>query len=127
MAKQKKSKAEESLEKSGFTNQAKKHIQMRIRDFKIPIVRDIVVVGAGSPIGPEAMNRALGLMNGRPFERIDVNDATVAAIIVRRDILKRLPIDELKVLILESVKNLMSPHEVMMIDIDAELEVEIKR
>ncbi len=127
MAKKKKDAAGLAQPGGRAAKQAKKHFQLRIRDFKIPIVRDIVVVGSESPIGPEAMNRALGLMNGRPFERIDVEDATIAAIIVRRDILKRIAVEELKSVVLESVRELMNPHEVLLIDIDTELQLEVKR
>lgn len=107
---------------------AKKQIQLRVRDFKLPIVRDAVVLGKEAPIGPEAMNRALGLMNGHAFQRIDIPDhESVSAIIVRKDLLKRLSENELKDIINTTLKNLMSRHEVLVVDIDAELHIEIKR
>lgn len=107
---------------------AKKHIQLRVRDFKLPLVRDAVVLGKEAPIGPEAMNRALTLMNGRMFQRIDMEqDDVVAAIIVRKDLLKRLAEEEIKDLVQHTLKELMSRQELLVVEIDAELQFEVKR
>jgi hypothetical protein len=106
---------------------AKKNIQLRVRDFKIPLVRDAVVIGAEAPIGPQAMYRALDLMNGRPFERIDVEDETITAILVRKEILNRVSREELRQVISQSLNGVMDRHEVLIVEIDAELVLEVKR
>jgi hypothetical protein len=105
----------------------KKNIQLRVRDFKIPLVRDAVVVGTEAPIGPQAMHRALDLMNGRPFERIEVDDETIAAVLVRQEILNRISQEELRQVVVQSIKGIMDRHEVLIEEVDAELVLEVQR
>lgn len=101
------------------------NLRVRIHGFKIPPVQDGLVIGTTSPIGAEAMFRALSLLNGRPFERIDVaGDDVVGSILVGADILKRVPPERLTQFIRERVKPHMSSHEVIHLAVEAELLLE---
>lgn len=110
------------------TDGMKKQIQLRVRDFKLPLVRDVLILGTEAPIGPEAMHRSLGLMNGRPFQRIEFeDDEIIAAAFIRKDLLKRVSVDDVQDVVRSTIKKLMSRHEVLVVEIDAELQLEVKR
>ena len=63
-------------------------------------------------------------MNGTQFDQISVVDDVISDILVRSSILKRIPKEKFSQLMIDRVKPLMSPDEVMHVDVDAELILE---
>lgn len=100
------------------------NFSMRVREFCIPPVTDALVLGSKSPIGSEGMQKALALMNGTPFEHISLDDPIISDILVRSSILKRITREKFSELVLERVKPLMSPEEVLHLDLEVELLLE---
>lgn len=101
-------------------------VHIKCCDFAIPPVRDALVVGKDSPIGCEAMRRALAILQPTPFEHIVMGDTDdiVSDILIRASILKKVPRDKLVEIILRRYKPVMQSDECLHLDISAELQSE---
>jgi hypothetical protein len=98
--------------------------RIHITEFDVPPVHDGLVVGRTSPIGCVAIRKALELLSARPFEHIEINDETIGDIFVRAAILRRLPKDRLISCVLEKVKPLMGPEEILHLNLEAAVTLE---
>jgi hypothetical protein len=106
-------------------NHSLKHsLRVVIKEFHMPPIRDGVILGRESPIGCQAFRRALELLVVTPFEHIELEDEVVADILVRRAILRRLSRDYLTAFVLDRIKPLMGPEEILHLDLHAELLIE---
>jgi hypothetical protein len=99
-------------------------VRLRLRGFSIPPIQDALVLGKEAPIGAEAMCRALKLLHVLRFERLEVNDSTVEAILVRETLLYKIPKEKFVALVLRRVKPFMSKDEVIHLDVEPELFIE---
>lgn len=99
-------------------------VRIRLREFSIPPITDALVLGKRSPIGSEAIRRALSLLHVAPFEHLTVEDDTVEDVLVRASILKKIPRAGLIDLILRRVKPFMATDEVIHLDLAPELVLE---
>jgi hypothetical protein len=102
----------------------KHHVSVRVREFGIPPVHDGLVLGRHSPIGCTALRRALNLLAANTFEHIEIEDEVISDILVRAAILQRLPREKLVEFVLEHIKLLMSPYDVVHIDLMVEVMLE---
>lgn len=99
-------------------------VKVHAKEFVIPPVRDALVVGKTSPIGCVALKKALTLLHGEPFEDIHPDDEVVGDILIRANILRKVSRDKLERLVLERIKPLMVPGEVIHLDIEVEVFLE---
>lgn len=100
-------------------------LRARVREFGIPPIHDGLVVGKSSPIGCVAIRRALELLVAAPFEHIELqNDEVIGNVLVRGSILRRVPKDMLIKFVLEEIKPLMGPMEILHLDIEAQVTLE---
>ncbi len=107
-------------------NYPSQRIQARIREFKLPPIRDGLVLGRDSAVGCVAVRKTLELLVNYPFAHIEPDDDIVGDIIVREAMLKRIPEERLTRFVLERIKPLMSADEILQIDFDLEVEVSLK-
>lgn len=96
-------------------------IQAKVKEFTLPPVFDGLVLGKNAPIGSIAFSRALELLVVTPFEHIPIEDEVIGDIIVRRNILRRIPENKLKEFVLQRVKPMMGADEVMHLEINVEV------
>ena len=102
-----------------------KHVlRARFQEFNIPPIRDALVLGRDSPIGCEAIRKAINLLGSSPFEHIEVQDEIISDIVVRRAILRRISKETLIAFMLNRVKPLMGTEEVLQLDLEAEVLLE---
>ena len=96
-----------------------------VSEFGIPPVRDGLVVGKTAPIGFAAINKALKLLIANHFVAIEIEDDDVIShIIVRSAIIRRVPKEKLKTFVIDRIKPLMSPHEVLHLQLEARVTLE---
>lgn len=109
-----------------FAPQRGRRYRLRLgwTEFQLPPVRDGIVVGRRSPVGPVALYKAIELLSFQSFRHIDVDDDVVAAILVREAVTRRVSEEILVQLVLEEIKPSMSGDEVLRVDIEHEMEVE---
>ncbi len=107
----------------GFS--VKKTVRARVRAFVIPPIRHGLLVGTKSPIGCEAIRKALNLLTSEPFHHIEVeNDDVIQDIIIRSAEVHRLGEENVVNFVLKHVKGFMSPEEILDIEINTEIEIE---
>ncbi len=100
-------------------------VKARVREFGMPPIHDALVLGKRSPIGCVAMRKALNLLVSSPFEHIEINgDDVISDVLIRAAILRRVPQDRLIAFILQQIKPMMGPEEVIHLDLDTETQVE---
>lgn len=99
-------------------------VRLRLKQFEIPPITDALVLGRKAPIGSEAMRRALVLLHVHQFEHIDVEDDVIDNVIVRENVLNKIPKEKLIPLLLRRVKPIMTPEEVIHVDLDTEIFIE---
>ena len=101
-------------------------LRARVREFTIPPIHDALVIGVSSPIGCIALRKAVALLAASPFEHIEVKDEVVSDVIVRAAILRRLSQEALARFVLQRLKPLMGPEEILHVDLELEVLVEGK-
>ncbi|MFZ5876709.1 MAG: hypothetical protein ACOYXU_09900 [Nitrospirota bacterium] len=99
-------------------------LRARIKEFSIPPIHDGLVLGRQSPIGCAAIRKAISLLVSSPFEHIEVDDPVVSDILVRANLLRRLPKEKLVAFVIQQVKPMMEPDEVLHMDVDIEVSME---
>lgn len=107
-------------------NEPSLNVRVRCQEFTMPPVRDAVVLGINSPIGCEAMRKALKILQPTQFEHIELadKDDVIGDILVRSSILKKISKDKLVDLILRRFKPLMEADECLHLDITTDMTVE---
>jgi len=103
---------------------AKYSLRMRVGEFKIPPIREGLVLGRQAPIGCMATRRALELLMPCPFAHIELDDEIISDILVREAVLRRIPKDQLIGFILEKIKPLMGDDEILHLDMEIEVYLE---
>lgn len=96
----------------------------RITEFSIPPVSDGLVIGKESPIGFAAIGKALHLLVADHYQAIEVADDVISHIIVRRNLLRRVPEQKLVAFVRSRIRPLMSPEEILHLELTAEVKVE---
>lgn len=99
-------------------------LKARVREFGIPPIRDGLVLGKSSPIGCVALRKALNLLGASPFAHIEIEDDVVSDIVVRQTLLRRIPRETLIAFVLDRIKPLMEPEEILHLDLEAEVLLE---
>lgn len=100
-------------------------LRVRAREFVLPPVRDVLVIGARSPVGCVAMQRALSLLSPDTFEAIEISDHPVITdVVVRQNLLRRISRERRIGFIIERIAPLMGEVEILHLDVEVELEIE---
>ncbi|MDO8348279.1 MAG: hypothetical protein Q7S85_10325 [Rugosibacter sp.] len=103
--------------------QSKSHLVARVTEYQIPPFRDALVLGRQASIGCHAVRRALSLLVKAPFAHIELDDPVIADILIRENLLRRVPQEKIIAFVLEHVKPLMGEEEVLQVDLDVEVTV----
>jgi hypothetical protein len=99
-------------------------IRIRAREFVLPPIVDGLVLGRLSPIGQVAMGKALALLTTTPFEHVPIEDEVIGDVLVRSAILRKVDAETLRRFILDHVKPLMGPEEILHLDLEVEVGLE---
>jgi len=97
------------------------HALIRLKAFQFPIVKDGLVVGRQAPVNAEVLLRVLAVFSTQPFERIPIPLGTVADIIVRSAILKKISGQQMVDLLLKRLAPVMDEKDVFILDTEIEL------
>lgn len=87
----------------------------------------MLVLGKESPIGCIAMRRAIELLVKAPFEHIELDDDVISDILVRQEVMRRIPQKELVYFVVANIKPLMGPDEVMHAEINVNVTLSADR
>ncbi len=98
-----------------------RQVYVKVREFKIPPVRDGLVLGRKAQIGCYAIRRALHLLVAASFVHLELEDEVISDLIVRESVLRRFPKEQLIAFVLAKVKPLMGEEEILELEIDTEV------
>ncbi len=98
-------------------------VRVKCQEFAMPPIRDAIVLGKRSPIGCEAMRRALKILQPTDFEHIELADVddVVGDILIRTSVLKKVDRDKFVELVLRRFKPMMDATECLHLEIAAEV------
>ena len=110
--------------KEPSTDSSSIFVKVRTREFMVPPIRDCLVIGKKAPIGFVALKKALSLLHGAPFERLQPESDVISDILVRAAVLRKIPREKLIALVLARVAPLMADDELAQLDIEVEVVLE---
>ena len=67
-------------------------VYIRMTEFEIPPMQDILLVGKRAPIGPEAAKRMVDALSPEQYEVVPVEEGPLEAMVVRKSLQKLFPI-----------------------------------
>lgn len=109
---------------SNTTDQSRKaEITMRISEFEMPPMQDVLIVGRKAPIGPEAAQRMVDILSPEQYQIIRVNHSVIEALVIRKSLSNMIDIDRLISLILEEGGKVANDSTIIKAHINIELEV----
>lgn len=103
--------------------QLRPRVAARVREFRVPPLRDGLVLGKEASVGCAAIRKALDLLTTCAFTHIEPDDEIVGDIIVRESFFKRLPREDLVDFILREIKPLMNRDEILEIELDVVVDI----
>jgi len=96
-------------------------IHTKFSQFSLPPVRDALIVGKKTPIGPRALYQSIETMSPKQYELIEVNHSSIEAVIVRCSDLRKLPQEKLIRLLIETAERIMDETDCLRVDIEIEV------
>jgi hypothetical protein len=101
-------------------------IKARVREFGVPPIHDVLVLGKQSHIGCTAIRKAIEFLVASPFDHLELEfeDDVISDIIVRSAIMRRIPKDKLIAFVLSQIKPLMGADEILHLDLEVEVGIE---
>lgn len=101
----------------------KAEINMRLSEFEMPPMQDVLIVGRQAPIGPEAAKRMVDVLSPDQYEIIKLEHPLIEAIVLRKGLLSMLPQEKLLKLILEEGEKITNEHMIIKAQINITLHV----
>ncbi|MFQ5488108.1 MAG: hypothetical protein ACE5ET_06675 [Gammaproteobacteria bacterium] len=103
--------------------QSKPRITAHVREFRVPPLRDGLILGRDASVGCIAIRKALDLLTAYNFAHIEPDDDVVGDIIVRESFLKRLSREDLITFVLQEIKPHMNRDEILEVELDIVVEI----
>ncbi|QEK11247.1 hypothetical protein FQB35_02050 [Crassaminicella thermophila] len=101
----------------------KAEINIRLSEFEMPPMQDVLIVGKRAPIGAEGARRMVDILSPDQYDIIKIEHDTIEAIVVRRTLLKMLPKDKLVNLILEEGGKIANESIILKMQINITIQV----
>lgn len=101
----------------------KAEITMRMSEFEIPPMQDVLIVGKKAPIGPEAARRMVDILSPDQYEIIEIEHDSIEAMVVRKSLFNMLPQEKLIALLLEEGGKVASESTIVKAQINIVLQV----
>lgn len=100
-------------------------ISIRLSEFEIPPMQDVLLIGKRAPIGPEAAKKMVDALAPEQYEVIPVDEGPLEALVVRKNLLNFVPREKLISILLEEC--LKITNENMVIKAQINVTVIVKR
>jgi len=106
------------------TETTRQSLRVRVTEYGVPPIHDVLVLGRAAPIGCAAIRKAVELLVAHDFDHLELDDPVVSDIITRSALLRRIPRQKLVAFILRRIKPLMDQNEIMHLDVEVEVSLE---
>ena len=116
----------EAAAKADFDSPTRKaEITLRLSEFEVPPIHDCLIIGRQAPVGSEGVRRMMEAVSPGQFEVIKLEHPEVEALVVRKSLLKMLPVQRLAELLTEEFSRLSTARSAM--KVQAQVVVEVSR
>ncbi|WP_372632335.1 hypothetical protein [Cohnella sp.] len=99
-------------------------LSMKISEFEVPPMQDLLIIGKKAPIGPEAVKRMAQALSPEQFTIIKLEHAKIEAVLIRNSLLQMLDEHLLIQIILEEADRLISDNMVLRSELKISLSVQ---
>jgi hypothetical protein len=106
-------------DKSYYFRKAK--LSLKISEFEVPPMQDLLILGKNAPIGPEAVRRMADALSPDQFLIIKIDHPKVEAVLIRQSLVQMLDQTVLLNIILEEAERMISDNMVLR----SELKIEV--
>lgn len=82
-------------------NNRKAEIIMRLSEFEMPPMQDLLIVGKRAAIGPEAARRMVDVLSPEQYDIVRIDHPVIEAVVIRKALLNMISKEKLLELIIE--------------------------
>lgn len=104
-------------------NSKKAEITIRLSEFEMPPMQDVLIVGKRAPIGPEAARRMVDVLSPDQYEITKLDHPVIEAIVIRKTLLNMLSKDKLISIILEEGERVANEYTIIKAQLNIVLQV----
>ncbi|MEG6521796.1 hypothetical protein [Desulfotomaculum sp. 1211_IL3151] len=101
----------------------KAELFIRLSEFELPPMRDVLLVGKKAPIGPDAVRRMVDALSPEQYEIIRINHPVFEAVVLRKSIMKLIPKEKLLPIILEEGELMSSDNTLLKAQVNIVIQV----
>lgn len=99
---------------------------MKLSEFEIPPIQDVLLVGRRAPIGPEAVKRMIELMCPGQYEIIFIEEGPLEAVVIRKSLSKMVSNEKLLEIVLNEANKVASETTLLKAQIDIVLAISLE-
>lgn len=104
-------------------------LSLKISEFEVPPMQDLLIIGKKAPIGPEAVRRMAEALSPEQFTLIKIDHPKIEAVLLRKSLLQMLDEQLLTAIIMEEAGRMISDSMVLRselkISVSVQREVEL--
>ncbi|WP_079909747.1 hypothetical protein [Paenibacillus sp. 32352] len=100
-------------------------LSMKLTEFEVPPMQDLLIIGRGAPIGPEAVRRMAEALSPEQFSILKVDHPKVEAVLLRKSLMEMLDKQQLLEIILGEADRLIN--ESMVLKAELNITISIQR
>lgn len=108
---------------SPVDTERKAEVAIKLSEFEIPPMQDVLLVGKGAPVAPEAIRRMVDAVSPEQYEVVQVDHEIFEAVVVKKSLLKLLPKEKLLPIIIEEGKRIADDRMVIKAQVKVSIEV----
>lgn len=101
-------------------------IAIKLSEFEIPPIQDVLLVGRRAPIGPEAVQRMVDILSPEQYEILRVEEGPFEAVVVRKSLCNLITREKLLGVILEEGYKVASETAVLKAQVNIVLSINIE-
>jgi hypothetical protein len=101
----------------------KAEITIKLSEFEIPPMQDVLLVGKRAPIGPEAVRRMVDALSPEQYEIINLDHKIFEAVVLKKSLLKLLPQEKLLPIIIEEGSRVANENTVIKAQLNIVIQV----
>ncbi|MFI8710841.1 hypothetical protein [Brevibacillus brevis] len=99
-------------------------LSLKISEFEVPPMQDLLIIGRKAPIGPEAVRRMADALSPEQFTLIKMNHPKIEAVLLRNTLLQMIDEKLLMKIILEEAERMISDSMVLRSELKIALSVQ---
>ncbi|SHH34153.1 hypothetical protein SAMN02745221_02177 [Thermosyntropha lipolytica DSM 11003] len=98
-------------------------INIRISEFEVPPIQDVLVVGKKAPIGPEAARRMVDVLSPDQYDILKIEHPFIEAVIIRKALCRIISPEKIIKIIIEESEKIMDEDMLIKMQLDISLQI----